>query len=49
MQGMIYTIPKNSGTIKRDFEEAYKLMYADYNMEYFLNDFLPESIFLKEE
>lgn len=39
---------KNSGTIRRDFEESYPLMFADYNMEYLLNNLLPGSVFIKK-
>ncbi len=39
---------KEYGTILRDFEEAYGLMFIQYNIDYFLNDLLPGSEFLEK-
>lgn len=39
---------KEYGTVLRDFEEAYGLMFIQYNMDYFLVKLLPGSIFMEK-
>ena len=38
---------KESGTIRRDFEEAIGLFFMDYNMEYYFNNILEDAIFIE--
>ncbi|MCK4798704.1 MAG: hypothetical protein KAT05_15105 [Spirochaetes bacterium] len=39
---------KESGTIRRDFEESVGLFFMDYNMEYYFNNILEESSFMEK-
>lgn len=40
---------KESGTIKRDVEEATGLFFMDYNIDYFFNKILNDSIFIEKK
>jgi hypothetical protein len=40
---------KKYGTVLRDFEEANGLMFIQYNMDYFINELLPGSVFIEKK
>lgn len=40
---------KKSGTIRRDFEEAFGLFFMDYNIEYYFNNILDKSYFKERD
>ena len=39
---------KESGTLKRDFEEAIGLFFMNYNFDYYLNNILNNSELIEE-